>query len=635
MALSASLVWEVRATGSATNSGGFRAGAGGTDYSQQDAPQATFADLAIDAADATLVSSAAVAFATDHVGNLIRITGGTGFTAGVYEVLSVASGVATLDRDCGTVGSTGGTGVLGGALDNPKPLESLAVSGNTAHVKAGTYSLGSQGLSLDQASITLIGYDQVRGDLDNDLDNPNRPWLQPAAGWKVETKGGDSVIANIRVAHASGSAHAGIGMTNRTNLVRNCQVQGPFVQTGIHLLQGYGTVEACEVTGDAPAAGIATSSNSTIRNCHVHDITTGDGVRVENGSIVTGNLITGIAGAGIQNKGAPTVPAGPLIRNTIHDCGGDGVRGLALRASTVIRGNLITACGGAGISNDSQIGFSPAWDGNAFWGNTSNHANLDGPSAFSPVLDVTLGADPYIDASGGDYRLNTAPSGGSACKGTAPGNAWLGSTSAGSLDMGAIQSAGSGSGGTGVTPEQVAAAVRADLTTELARIMILPTSSALTAEQTRAALGLEQADLDDQFGAILSAAGSVSGYATGLSPAEQVLADPANKLLTDANGRVEAMVAGVTDGVELTDVPTAAENATAVWGFVVDLEDDGGSTANDTTPLAALRRVWRRFFRPARKTATSLELQGNAGAVVSTQPITDDGQGNETQGAAS
>ena len=63
MALSSSMVWEVRSTGDDLNSGGFRAGAGGTDYSQQDTPLIAFTDLAIDAADATKVSSAQVGFA--------------------------------------------------------------------------------------------------------------------------------------------------------------------------------------------------------------------------------------------------------------------------------------------------------------------------------------------------------------------------------------------------------------------------------------------------------------------------------------------------------------------------------------------------------------------------------------------
>lgn len=73
----------------------------------------------------------------------------------------------------------------------------------------------------------------------------------------------------------------------------------------------------------------------------------------------------------------------------------------------------------------------------------------------------------------------------------------------------------------------------------------------------------------------------------------------------------------------------------AVWAHEIDLEEDGGSTANDTSPMAALRRVWRRFFRPARKTADALHLESNDGATVSTQPISDDGEGNETQGMAS
>ena len=115
MPLSASQVWEVRTTGSDSNGGGFKAAASGTDYSQQDAAQVTYSDLVI-GTTTTQLTSAANPFTSAHVGNIVYVSGGTGFTTGRYEVTAVSAGVATMDRSVGTASSTGGIGKLGGAI---------------------------------------------------------------------------------------------------------------------------------------------------------------------------------------------------------------------------------------------------------------------------------------------------------------------------------------------------------------------------------------------------------------------------------------------------------------------------------------------------------------------------------------
>ena len=70
-------------------------------------------DLAIDAVDNTKVSSAARPFVNpDDVGLSLKVTGGTGFTVQTATILSVAAGVATMSLSMGTIGSTGGIGIL-------------------------------------------------------------------------------------------------------------------------------------------------------------------------------------------------------------------------------------------------------------------------------------------------------------------------------------------------------------------------------------------------------------------------------------------------------------------------------------------------------------------------------------------
>jgi hypothetical protein len=73
----------------------------------------SWTDLAIGSADTDL-TSAANPFTAAHVGRILDITGGTGFTPGRYVVTSVAGVTATMDRAVGAVGSTAGTGILTG-----------------------------------------------------------------------------------------------------------------------------------------------------------------------------------------------------------------------------------------------------------------------------------------------------------------------------------------------------------------------------------------------------------------------------------------------------------------------------------------------------------------------------------------
>jgi hypothetical protein len=183
MALASTTVLEVRTTGDDTNNAGAfnpaRAGAG-TDYSLL-SPLA-FADLVL--VTTTTVTSAAIGFTSDHVGNHLRVVSGTGFTASAipYEILSVSGGTATLDRAAGTAGSTGGTGRLGGALASPGQAAGVKVAGNTVWIRGGIYTItaGTANTAGKVVSDTLLGYwlgyDAVRGD-----STATRPVLRAGA----------------------------------------------------------------------------------------------------------------------------------------------------------------------------------------------------------------------------------------------------------------------------------------------------------------------------------------------------------------------------------------------------------------------------------------------------------------------
>src|SRR4030095_11853469 len=87
----------------------------GTDYAHtwRWTALASYTDLVI-GSTATQLTSVAHPFTAAHVGRILNITGGAGFTVDRYEIVSVAGSTATMDRAVGTASSTAGKGILTG-----------------------------------------------------------------------------------------------------------------------------------------------------------------------------------------------------------------------------------------------------------------------------------------------------------------------------------------------------------------------------------------------------------------------------------------------------------------------------------------------------------------------------------------
>src|SRR5580700_5454967 len=105
--------WVVRPTnGADTNGGGFVQGSSGTDWSQQNAAQYALTGMSATSSGPNITTSSA---SNDMVGNIIQITGGTNFTTGFYQIISVNVNLSiTVDRTVVTGTATGGTGNIGG-----------------------------------------------------------------------------------------------------------------------------------------------------------------------------------------------------------------------------------------------------------------------------------------------------------------------------------------------------------------------------------------------------------------------------------------------------------------------------------------------------------------------------------------
>ena len=304
MALAAGTVWECRTAGNANGAGGFVAGTG-TDRSQQDAVQTSFTDLVI-GVTTTELTSAAFPFGATDVGNIIKITAGTGFTVGYYQVVSVSVVTATMDRSVGTGGSTGGTGFLGGASGVIDAIVDVVVAGNTVWVKAGTYSETVSIPGTDGGNgtpIILEGYNATRG------DNPlgaNRPLIE----------GADVRANNITVIDANGWVIKHFVVQNATGagILQSAGAAGDLMFINVRSTSN--TTFGFDLSRDTILLGCEADSNSSdgfkmvnernykIISCYSHD-NTGEGIQNSSGSFDAYNSVSeSNADSGFETGGA-------------------------------------------------------------------------------------------------------------------------------------------------------------------------------------------------------------------------------------------------------------------------------------------------------------------------------------------
>jgi hypothetical protein len=163
--------FELRTTGNDFNAGYFNAARGGTDYSQQDAPQLTALQEIVSDGSTTLSSTSGL-FTAAMVGNGLML--GPGGSGVLYEIVSVADAFhATVDR---AVAAAVDQDVrIGGALASPGRTSQLinasAVSGNKVYQKSGTYTITTTTANVAGGRVNLtvdnlywIGYGAARGD---------------------------------------------------------------------------------------------------------------------------------------------------------------------------------------------------------------------------------------------------------------------------------------------------------------------------------------------------------------------------------------------------------------------------------------------------------------------------------------
>lgn len=457
MAISNGGVVEVDlATGDDTNNAGYfnSAGAGaGTDYSLPANGPLTFSDLVIDATTNTKIKSSGTAATTAWFRNGLRITTNTGgWTAGLYEVLNTAidgNGFVTLDRSPAATGTSGGAGHLGGPLASIGGFAALigTSSGHTVFIKynASPYQHSSSqnvaGGRWNTAGCAFVGYDTTRTLYNTDA---NRPTLNAnAATMTMITMSsiGTNKLHNLILDNASSNSSVSLAsLASAASSVRNCTFKRS-TSTGLTLTGTPTRVYNCLFDTCSGTSALVIQGNTFVENVWVKDCSAGEGINF-NGSVtlaVCVNVLvapfTGSLGAFYTNSTSAYILT---VNCTAYVTTGSNNAPFSFANQAAWEAIRCLAVGANGTAYGFYDGVVPGVHNLrdcAGFDNNSGDQNIAAPGIVTGF--VTLSADPFVDASSNDFRLNTTAGGGASCRGI--GFAYPGQSVQSYPDIGALQ----------------------------------------------------------------------------------------------------------------------------------------------------------------------------------------------------
>ncbi|NOG70505.1 hypothetical protein [Roseicella sp. DB1501] len=347
----------------------------GVDYSQMDT--SPFADTDIASSNGSTapaqVTSASHPFTVAMVGNLLRVTAGTGFTASWYEIVSVSGGVATLDRAVGTTATlSNGTGKVGGALslgssDANVFNSTLAVASSTGSamyfIKGGaTYTLsGTVTIASGNAlsPIKIEGFSSVRGDRPS-VASGTLPVLNPSTA--TLTLGNNTVTRSVKVI---GSAASVINFGNSASLLDSSVYNNSTTAGRSGITTNFNSlirnVEAVSIKGKAVQVSTSNNAFSIIEDSYLHDSDIGISVGGNSSVVILGNLIIGNVTGGIIGSLANTGFL-DIRNNTIYGAENKLGTGISLVTGSLnqlqFRNNILyglaTGASGADVNNFIQ-----------------------------------------------------------------------------------------------------------------------------------------------------------------------------------------------------------------------------------------------------------------------------------------
>lgn len=456
MALSAVTTWEVRTGGSDTLcSGGFVTGASGTDYSQQNAAQYNNTDLVIDGAVNTKCTSATHNFVAADVGNILRVTAGTNFTVGFYQIVSVAANAATVDRSLGTLGSTGGTYYVGGAFASPGQAGAAKVAGNDVFIQSGTYTLGSATANIATGRVDdttggvsganeswWVGYNTTRT-VDN--TDATKPTISAGAITAITILTGSGLYSNFRnvvVDCNSGATTTAISLTGGFGQVAQlCDVKN-FTVYGIRMTATAPQYAIrCTATGGTSAATAGFSCNQSgdafilceafANACHGFD--NGGQINTFIGCVASGQtnsklgfFDTGISGGIYYNCVAYGNAGGGF------GAGNGGAPRAWLYVNCIAEGNTGEGFKSSGVSDGVQLLNCAGYNNSGGDYNVTNITHVAG------FVANTTGSF-FVNAASGNFALNSTANQGALARGTGVPGVMPRGLSTGYADIGTIQ----------------------------------------------------------------------------------------------------------------------------------------------------------------------------------------------------
>jgi hypothetical protein len=479
------MVWEIRpGAGSDTNSGAFAtltnnttACTGGTDRTQQNAAQVTFNGTTVAATttgvSATIVLTGYTVLATD-VCNTLRVSGGVLFTTGLYQIVSVSTGLNTwtLDRNATTGAASAMTGTMGGAMATlVGAFADLTASASiqpqfdcTIWYKSGTDTV-TAGVSIPLTSgIVVQGYQTTRGD--NTGTKPLLTTATNAVNLVLGTAASPySTITFNNVSFSSTAGTPGAGFyaptnaTGRALSLINCSLTG--FSYGIlgdysgDYVWGALTVYQTEIKNSVND-GIRNLGNTYIIGSYIHNngatgvTLNGSGPPGPTSLVIVDSVIASNGTHGVSTASTP-IPSTLVAQNSVFY--GNTQDGIFLGETNFLNvalfNNIFSANTFYGILNSNAASLSYGF-GAFFRANNAFFSNGSGAFTGLPVnaSDITLSANPFVTA-GSNFALNSTAGGGALLKAAGVPGILPAGIGTGYLDVGALQSQCTGGGGGG------------------------------------------------------------------------------------------------------------------------------------------------------------------------------------------
>lgn len=372
---------------------------GGTDYSQQDAPQYDITNASAAGAGNTITTASAAA---DMVGNGLFAVGGTNVRANKrYEITSVVVGTSITVTGSGTLMSGAGAGDvhvhIGGAFQFSGTLDDDftedLVAGNTVYVESGTYTLGeavSQAIDGTAGTpITWRGYIGTRNAIPTGDDRPL--FDVTTLGW---SSGDYALYEYLRF---TGTVNGSTFQTGNYGWAYKCKFNNTSGSAGKVAVTTKGGLYNCEISSTLGTAVSNSYGYQGLYQCYIHDSSIGVYQAASIAQIVNCVIDTCTTGFYLYDVGSSWNAEVNVFGNVFYNCTNpiDNTSG----SGGVYLNNIVTSC--TNELDISSYNKRDLFDYNCWNCTNVNAYNRKGPN------DIT--EDPLLNAPAtGDFTLQAA-----------------------------------------------------------------------------------------------------------------------------------------------------------------------------------------------------------------------------------